>query len=51
MLFGAIADDITGGVELASMLVAAGVRTEFHIGNGGAMTKEAPATVVALKTR
>ncbi|HVW54410.1 MAG TPA: 3-oxo-tetronate kinase [Rhizobiaceae bacterium] len=51
MLFGAIADDITGGVELASMLVAAGVRTEFHIGNGGAMTKEAPATVIALKTR
>ena len=29
LLFGGIADDLTGGLELASMLRAAGVACEF----------------------
>lgn len=50
--FGAIADDLTGGVELASMLVAAGVRTQFFVGplrDNPEVT--ADAVVVALKSR
>lgn len=50
--FGAIADDLTGGVELASILVASGVRTQFFVGP----VQETPeiyadAVVVALKSR
>lgn len=50
--FAAIADDLTGGVELASMLVAAGVRTQFLVGpvrNDPEVTGDA--VVVALKSR
>lgn len=50
--FGAIADDLTGGVELASILVAAGVRTQFFIGPvGNSPEIEAEAVVVAVKSR
>lgn len=50
--FGAIADDLTGGVELASMLVAAGVRTQFFVGPLRDDTVvNADAVVVALKSR
>lgn len=50
--FGAIADDLTGGVELASMLVAAGVRTQFFVGPlQDTPAVNADAVVVALKSR
>ncbi|MHA6690937.1 3-oxo-tetronate kinase [Devosia sp. A449] len=50
--FGAIADDLTGGVELASMLVAAGVRTQFFVGPlRDDPAVNADAVVVALKSR
>lgn len=50
--FGAIADDLTGGVELASMLVAAGVRTQFFVGPlQDDPEVNADAVVVALKSR
>lgn len=52
MTFGAIADDLTGGVELASILVAAGVRTQFFIGPvRDEPAIEAEAVVVAVKSR
>jgi uncharacterized protein YgbK (DUF1537 family) len=47
----AIADDITGGVELASMLVSRGLRVGFALGVDGPMDPAADAQVVALKIR
>lgn len=50
--FGAVADDLTGGVELAGILVACGVRTQFFIGPvEQAPEVNADAVVVALKSR
>jgi len=51
MLFGAVADDMTGAVELTSMLVAQGVHTDLLIGNECTPVATASACVVALKTR
>lgn len=51
MIFGAVADDLTGGAELASMLVARGVRTRFTIGGAAAEAPDPAAHVIALKTR
>lgn len=51
LVFGAIADDLTGGIELASMLVARGVRTGFAIGASAPLRPDAKAQVIALKTR
>ncbi|MEZ5924081.1 MAG: four-carbon acid sugar kinase family protein [Hyphomicrobiaceae bacterium] len=51
LLLGAIADDLTGGIELASMLVAQGVRTGFGIGPAASLVEDAEAQVIALKTR
>ncbi|MGN6465706.1 MAG: 3-oxo-tetronate kinase [Rhizobiaceae bacterium] len=52
LVFGAIADDLTGGVEIASLLVAGGVRTEFRIGiQEDEPEFDAMAAVVALKSR
>lgn len=48
---GAIADDLTGGIELASMLVARGVKTGFGIGPAAALDPQAQAQVIAQKTR
>jgi len=50
-LFGAIADDLTGGAELASMLVARGVPTGFTIGAQAPLSPARAAHVIALKTR
>jgi 3-dehydrotetronate 4-kinase len=51
LLFGAIADDLTGGVELASMLVSRGVRTHLAIGAHAPLDPAAEAVVFALKSR
>lgn len=51
LVFGAVADDLTGGSELASMLVSRGIRTSFSIGASGGPASEASAHVFALKTR
>jgi uncharacterized protein YgbK (DUF1537 family) len=51
LLFGAVADDLTGGVELASMLVAAGIRTSFATSPEVGPPPDAMAHVIALKTR
>jgi 3-dehydrotetronate 4-kinase len=51
MLFGCVADDLTGAVEIASMLVAQGVRTTFSIGRNVPPVHTADAHVVALKSR
>jgi uncharacterized protein YgbK (DUF1537 family) len=51
LIFGAVADDLTGGAELAAMLVARGVRTRFSIGPVGARGERHEAHVIALKTR
>jgi uncharacterized protein YgbK (DUF1537 family) len=51
MLFGCIADDLTGGVEIASMLVAQGVRTGLTIDPGAGPYPGSDAHVVALKSR
>jgi len=51
LLFGAVADDLTGGVELASMLVAAGIRTSFATSPDVGPPPDAMAHVIALKTR
>src|SRR3954452_11984408 len=51
MLFGCIADNLTGGVELASMLVAQGVRTTFSIGAERPVSRASDAHVIALKSR
>ena len=52
--FAAIADDLTGGVELASILVANGVRTEMAVGappaNAG-IDEDIDALVVAVRSR
>ncbi len=52
MILGVVADDFTGATDIASMLVAAGLRTVLSIGIPA--TGEAPAAdavVVALKSR
>ncbi|WP_420113019.1 3-oxo-tetronate kinase [Pseudactinotalea sp.] len=49
---GAIADDVTGAVDLASNLVARGFRTRLVVGVPAALTKtDADAVVIALKSR
>ena len=50
LVFGAIADDLTGGLELASMLIARGVPTTLSIGPGEPVRCGA-AHVFALKSR
>ena len=51
-LLGAIADDVTGAADLASMLREGGARTALLLGLPGAMPElDAEAVVVALKTR
>lgn len=50
LLFGAIADDLTGGLELASMLIARGVPTTLSIGPQ-APERYGHAHVFALKSR
>lgn len=50
LVFGAIADDLTGGLELASMLIARGVPTTLSIGTG-ANAHLGTAHVFALKSR
>jgi uncharacterized protein YgbK (DUF1537 family) len=49
LVFGAIADDLTGGLELAAMLRAEGVTCEFLTKIDGAVDTEA--VVVARRTR
>ncbi|MGH8618562.1 MAG: 3-oxo-tetronate kinase [Burkholderiales bacterium] len=53
MLLGVIADDFTGATDVASMLVAAGMRTVQTIGvpADAALVRDADAVVVALKSR
>lgn len=52
---GAIADDLTGGIDLASTLVSRGFRTRLHVGVPSPVPATVPtgydAHVVALKTR
>jgi uncharacterized protein YgbK (DUF1537 family) len=52
LLFGAIADDLTGGLELAAMLRAEGVGCDF-VSDTDALDSlsDAEAIVVALRTR
>ena len=52
LLFGAIADDLTGGLELAAMLRAQGVGCDF-VSDPQALdpASEAEAAVIALRTR
>lgn len=53
LLFGALADDLTGGMELAAMLVAQGVRCGFVTRPEGvaSLPDDLDAVVVAQKTR
>jgi len=51
MLLGCIADDFTGGTDLASTLAAGGMRTVQTIGIPAAPIDDADAVVVALKSR
>ena len=51
LIFGAIADDLTGGVDLAAMLVARGVPTGCTVGAKAAIQPGNLAHVIALKTR
>lgn len=51
MLLGCIADDFTGGTDLANMLVKGGMRTMQTIGPGTAVPDDIDAVVVALKSR
>jgi len=52
LVFGAIADDFTGGLELASMLVRGGIRTRMLTRFAAAADlSETDAVVVGLKTR
>lgn len=53
LLFGALADDLTGGMELAAMLVAQGVRCGFVTRPEGvsAFGDDVEALVIAQKTR
>lgn len=50
LLFGAIADDLTGGLELASMMIARGIPTSLSVGTAAPKCVSA-AHVVALKSR
>ncbi len=50
-LFGAICDDLTGGVELASMLVAKNIPTSVSIGHDADLGATCLAHVTCLKTR
>lgn len=50
LVFGVIADDLTGGLELASMLIARGVPTTLSIGPGAA-ARYGRAHIFALKSR
>jgi len=52
LVFGAVADDLTGAVELASILVACGVRTRTLVGQPtGDAPADAEAVVVAVRSR
>lgn len=51
LLFGAIADDLTGGTELASMLVARGIPTGCTVGTDAPIQAGSVAHVILLKTR
>ena len=52
MILGVVADDFTGGTDVASMLVRAGMRTVLRIGvPHDAPAPDADAVVVALKSR
>jgi len=52
LLLGVIADDFTGGTDVASMLVKAGMRTVQTIGvPSGPVAPDVDAVVVALKSR
>jgi uncharacterized protein YgbK (DUF1537 family) len=51
LLFGAIADDLTGGTELASMLVARGIATGCTVGLEAPIPSGNFAHVILLKTR
>ncbi|WP_043115371.1 four-carbon acid sugar kinase family protein, partial [Pseudacidovorax intermedius] len=53
LLLGALADDLTGGMELAAMLVAQGVRCGFvtHPSALDALPRDIEAAVIAGKTR
>jgi uncharacterized protein YgbK (DUF1537 family) len=51
LLFGAIADDLTGGTELASMLVARGIPTGCTVGLDAPVPSGNLAHVILLKTR
>jgi 3-dehydrotetronate 4-kinase len=51
MLLGAIADDVTGAIDLASVLVREGMRTHLVIGVPERIDADADAVVVALKSR
>lgn len=51
LLFGAIADDLTGGSELAAMMVARGVPTGFSTSLEADIDPLSLAHVIALKTR
>jgi len=52
VLLGCIADDFTGGTDLAGMLVKAGMRTIQLIGvPNGPAPKDVDAIVIALKSR
>ncbi len=50
LLFGAIADDLTGAVELAGMLAAGGARTAL-VTDEAAIPEAADAVVIALRSR
>ena len=51
MLFGAIADDLTGGSELAAMMVARGMPTSLATSAEAEIDPASLAHVIALKTR
>lgn len=51
LLLGAIADDLTGGTELASMLVARGIPTGCTVGLDAPIRPGNLAHVILLKTR
>ncbi|SMF16791.1 Uncharacterized conserved protein YgbK, DUF1537 family [Tistlia consotensis] len=51
LLFGAIADDLTGAAELASLLVAGGVACPLLTGPAAVARLEAPAVVIGQKSR
>jgi uncharacterized protein YgbK (DUF1537 family) len=50
-MFGAVADDLTGGLELAAMLCAGGVACDFVTAPEAATETEAQAIVIAQRTR